>query len=713
MAQPPATNAPAQYLALIADDDPMVGVLAGEVLQPAGFRVVTISHGTDVPAAFDHYNPDIVLLDVEMPGANGFDVCTQIRATPRGATIPIVMVTGRDDTSSIRRAYEAGATDFMVKPVAWNVLPHRVSFLIRAYETTNALRQSEQQNKALLHAFPDWLFIVTPDGKVLRHLSAVAHPSGSRFVGKMIEACLPALSAQNAREAMRAVIESGTPQDFEFTAGSGDAERAYETRVQVPNEDGYLFVVRDITERQRAEARIQYLAYYDTLTGLPNRQLFVRELRRAIAVSTRKNSNVAILFIDLDRFKRINDTLGHAVGDALLQSVARRLESCLRPDDVVARTHVRSEQTNMRLARLGGDEFVILLTDLTEPSQAATVATRVRHVLAEPFTSDGHQYVVTPSIGISLYPDDGNDVDDLLLKADMAMYEAKGQGRNRHAFFSNSMSGRSLDRLDLENELRQAISKGDFSLHYQPKVDARTGAIDAVEALLRWHHPERGWISPGTFIPVAEEPGMMLPLGDWVIREACRQVSAWARAGVDRLCVAVNVSVQQFARDTFVDTVLSTVNEFQISPDSLELEITESLLMRNIDEVIAALTRLRGAGVKISIDDFGTGYSSLGYLRQFPVDTLKIDRSFVKDLHVSSDDAAICAAIIAMARELNLTTVAEGVELTEQLEFLRRHGCNKIQGFLFSKPLPANALEKLLKRTRTIPIIAADAERFA
>lgn len=700
----PETRTPPRPVVLIADDDPMIGILAAEVLQPAGFRVITISHGTAVADAFDRYNPEVVLLDVEMPGTNGFDVCAQIRTRPRGVEVPIVMVTGCHDTSSISRAYEAGATDFMVKPVVWELLPHRVNFLIRACRTAYALHQSEQQNSVLLHAFPDWLFTVSPNGQVLRHLSKVAHPSGNRFVGKTLEDCLPSRSAQAAREAMRAVTESGTPQSFEFTIGSGDTRKAYETRVQAQDDQCYLFVVRDITDRQRSEARIQYLAYYDTLTGLPNRQLFVRELRRAIRASQRKNSNVAILFIDLDRFKRINDTLGHAAGDTLLQSVARRLEGCLRPDDVVARATAGNDQSNMRIARMGGDEFVIMLAELGDPLQAATVATRVRHAMAEPFSSDGHQFVVTPSIGISVYPKDGDDIDDLLLKADMAMYEAKEQGRNRHAFFRDSMSGRSLERLDLENELRQAISNGDFSLHYQPKVDTQTGAIDAVEALLRWHHPARGWISPSTFIPVAEETGMMLPLGDWVIRQACAQVRAWAGQGLEPLCVAVNVSAQQFSRDAFVDFVLSTVQEFGIRPECLELEITESLLMRNLDEVIAALTRLRGAGIKISIDDFGTGYSSLGYLKQFPVDTLKIDRSFVKDLHVSSDDAAICAAIIAMARELNLTTVAEGVELTEQLEFLRRHGCNQIQGFLFSKPLPALELEEQLKQARQVHI---------
>ena len=296
------------------------------------------------------------------------------------------------------------------------------------------------------------------------------------------------------------------------------------------------------------------------------------------------------------------------------------------------------------------------------------------------------------------------EIEDLLVKADMAMYEAKDQGRNRHAFFSQSMSGRSLDRLDLEQDLRRAIDAGEFALHYQPKVDAVTGNIDGVEALLRWRHAERGWISPGVFIPLAEETGMMLALGDWVINEACRQIRDWGASGLAHLCVAVNVSTLQFSREDFVESILAAVRNNGVNPQRLELEITESLLMRNIEEVTDSLRRLRNAGLKISIDDFGTGYSSLGYLNQFPVDTLKIDRSFVKDLHLSSDDAAICAAIIAMARELNLTTVAEGVELVEQLEFLQKQGCNLIQGFLFSKPLPAAELEELVRSGRRLTI---------
>jgi EAL domain-containing protein (putative c-di-GMP-specific phosphodiesterase class I) len=325
------------------------------------------------------------------------------------------------------------------------------------------------------------------------------------------------------------------------------------------------------------------------------------------------------------------------------------------------------------------------------------VANRIRQSLGEPLDCGGHRLVVTPSIGIALYPQDGTDIEDLLVKADMAMYQAKDQGRNGYAFYGHSMAVRSLGRLELENDLRSAFQQGDFQIYYQPKIELSSGAIIGVEALLRWHHAERGWIAPDVFIPVAEETGLIAELGDWVIREACKQLNTWASEGLGYLSIAVNVSVQQFARADFVESVLRALWQYGVKPEQLELEITESLLMRNVDDTTACMKRFRAAGVTLSIDDFGTGYSSLGYLRQFPVDALKIDRSFVKDLHTSDDDAAICAAIIAMARELKLKVIAEGVANVEQLEFLRRHRCDQAQGYLISKPVPVADLEKLLR----------------
>jgi diguanylate cyclase (GGDEF)-like protein len=681
---------------LIIDDDPVFTLLASETLQQAGFDARVATNTQDALASFEKEKPDLVLLDVELPGSNGFDICATLRAMSPGVDVPIVMVTGHDDTASIAHAYQVGATDFIHKPVLWPTLPHRIGFMLRALDNVRALRLSEQKNRTLLQALPDTIFIVGGDGILLEHITGDEKHNGESLVGKPLETVLPVEIARAARLSMNGV-NAGALATHEFTVGRGKEQRSFEARLR-PQADGTLLIVtRDTTERRRAKARIEYLAYYDTLTGLPNRQLFVREVGRAIRSAKRTGHLMALLYLDLDRFKRINDNLGHSVGDALLQNVARRLEQSTRPSDVVSHPGEPPKQEQARVARLGGDEFVVLLTGLTEEAQTTVVANRIQQSLGEPFDCRGHRFVVTPSIGIALYPKDGTDIEDLLVKADMAMYQAKDQGRNGHAFYGESMAVRSLGRLELENDLRRAFENGEFQIYYQPKLDLASGAIIGVEALLRWHHATRGWIAPDVFIPVAEETGLILALGDWVIRETCKQMNAWAGQDLGHLTIAVNVSVQQFAREDFVDSVLRALWQYGVKPQQLELEITESLLMRNVDDTTQNMKRFSAAGLRLSIDDFGTGYSSLGYLRQFPVDALKIDRSFVKDLHTSGDDAAICAAIIAMARELKLKVVAEGVENVEQLEFLRKHRCDQVQGYLISGPIPVADLEKLLR----------------
>ena len=681
---------------LIVDDDPIFALLAQETLEQAGYDAKIAASAAEALNSFEAQRPDLVLLDVDLPGANGFEICATLRSMNYGADVPIVMVTGHDDTDSIAKAYEVGATDFIHKPVLWPTLPHRVGFTLRALDNMRALRLSEQKNRALLQALPDTLFIVDEQGVLLEHITGSERRSSEWLVGKHLEDVFPSGLARAARLTMEGRGEEELTT-YEFGVGRDKDRRWFEARLR-PQPDGRLLIVtRDTTERRKAKARIEYLAYYDVLTRLPNRQLFVREAGRAIDGARESGQLLALLYLDLDRFKRINDNLGHAVGDALLQNVARRLEQSVRQTDIISQIGEPAKQDQTRVARLGGDEFVVLLTGVADEAATVKIAERIQKALGEPFECGGHRFVVTPSIGIAMYPQDAMDVDDLLVKADMAMYQAKDQGRNGHAFFGQSMAVRSLGRLELENDLRRAFEDHEFQIYYQPKLDLSSGKIIGAEALLRWQHPERGWITPDTFIPVAEETGLIIALGDWVIREACSQLVAWSKQGLAHLTVAVNVSVQQFAREDFVESVLGALREFGVKPQQLELEITESLLMRNVDDTTACMQRFRAAGVALSIDDFGTGYSSLGYLRQFPVDSLKIDRSFVKDAHRSEDDAAICAAIIAMARELKLKVIAEGVENAEQLKFLRKHRCDQAQGYLISRPIPPAELQILLQ----------------
>jgi diguanylate cyclase (GGDEF)-like protein len=687
----------ARRVILVVDDDSVFSLLASETLQQAGYTVRVAGTGREALAMAAAQKPDLILLDVELPDANGFDLCRRIRTANGGADLPIVMVTGHNDTESIKRAFMVGATDFIHKPVLWQILPQRVEFILRAQDNLRSLKISEQKNRTLLQALPDILYIVDANGVLLEHITGEERAAESSLVGRTLEEVMPAEAAQAARRSMVAPIDLKSVTTCDFEVGQRADRRCFETRLR-PQADGTLLVItRDITERRKAESRIKYLAYFDTLTGLPNRQLLMREMSRAIQAARKSATLIALLYLDLDRFKRINDNLGHAVGDALLKAVGQRLRQSIRPADVMTAVKDVNPPGRGSVARLGGDEFVVLVSGLTEESQATAVADRIRDALGEPFECGGHRFVVTPSIGIALYPKDGADIEDLLVKADMAMYKAKDQGRNGHAFYGESMAIRSLSRLELENDLRRAFEAGDFQIHYQPKVDLATGRVVGVEALLRWHHATHGWMSPEAFIPVAEESGLIVALGEWVLRETCRQLQRWAGTDLGHLTMAVNVSVQQFAREDFVESVLRTLRQFQVQPQRLELEITESLLLRNVDDTTACMKRFRAAGLTLSIDDFGTGYSSLGYLRSFPVDALKIDRSFVKDLNVKGDGGAICAAIIALARELRLRVIAEGVETLEQVEFLRAQGCDQVQGFLMSAPLPIEELESLLR----------------
>ncbi len=452
---------------------------------------------------------------------------------------------------------------------------------------------------------------------------------------------------------------------------------------------GYVSIVADITERKDTEKRIEFLAYHDALTGLPNRLLLQDRFEQAKAYGSRADTQVALLFIDLDNFKSINDSLGHVAGDSLLKQIATRLSGCVRETDTISRQ--------------GGDEFLILLPDLAHADDAAPLLAKVMEQMQIPFSVEGHEISSSVSMGVTVYPADGSTFDVLLKKADMAMYKAKDDGRNTYRFYDEVMNVEVVERLFIRNGLRRALDRDEFVLHYQPQIDLASKAIVGVEALIRWNHPELGMVPPGRFITVAEESGLIVPIGDWVLREACQQAMAWQRAGLPALCMAVNLSAVQFKRGDVEQSVIHALELSGLNPALLELELTESILIHNVEGVLATVKRLKLLGVKLSIDDFGTGYSSLSYLKRFDIDKLKIDQSFVRDLATDPDDAAIVRAIIQMARSLNLHTIAEGVETVDMLHQLRVFQCDEAQGYHFARPMPANDLPDWVARWQANP----------
>jgi len=441
-------------------------------------------------------------------------------------------------------------------------------------------------------------------------------------------------------------------------------------------------------ERKSAEERLAYLAQFDVLTGLPNRHLFHDRLTQAIVQARRSERPMGVLFIDLDRFKLVNDTLGHSAGDKLLKEAAARLAQCVRSGDTVG--------------RFGGDEFGAILSDLAKPGDASIVAQKVIDALARPFHLEEHETYVSGSVGIALFPADGGEADALIGNADVAMYRAKEQGRNTYQYFTSEMNERAVQRMQLEAALRRAMERNEFQLHYQPKVDLESGAICGLEALLRWRHPDRGTVLPAEFIPVLEDSGLIVPVGEWVIREVCRQLNAWKEAGLAALPVAINLSARQFQQKDLEGTVRRILRDAGIEPSLIQFELTESLLMRDTEAAARTLRGLKESGVKLSVDDFGTGYSSLAYLKRFPIDTLKIDRAFIRDVTTNPEDAAITLAIIGLAHSLKLKVVAEGVETEDQLDFLSSHACDEMQGYYFAKPAAPAEMGAMLREGRRL-----------
>ena len=722
-------------LVLLVDDDPVARLLTASALAERNWRVIEADGGANALELYADNNPDVVVLDALMPDMDGFVTCERLRRLPGGEHVPVLMLTGLDDESSIARAYEAGATDFFVKSTTqWTLLSERLRYMIRA----SRMREELAQSRAKL----------TKAQRIAR-LGSWEWNIEARWV-KLSEECFPIAGLPHQEEGLadwfvwsRVVEDERARIDMLFReALAGNGQLNFECRIARPNGQVRIVhveaevdrddaggakavhgVIQDITERKQAEDQIRQLANFDSLTGLPNRRFFRDQFSAALERARTSGSAVGVLFIDLDRFKQINDTLGHQVGDQLLREVSKRLFQCVRENDTVARASEKpgpmqgvkppligsatrslaagSQTTPVTVntnsvARLGGDEFTILLTDLADPSLIESVAQRLMDTMRKPFTFSGHELFVTASIGLATYPADGNDVDTLLRKADIAMYAVKDSGRNGVLRFSSAMNTATAERWRLETALHRALERQELVLYYQPKINVVDGQVIGAEALMRW---KRGGelVPPGEFITVAEESGLIVPITEWAVREVCQQMVRWSETGMAPLPVSVNISGRHLQRANLVEPVEAALRGFKLDPRLLELELTETVLMHNLGNTLPLLQSLKDLGVSISVDDFGTGYSSLSYLKRLPIDTLKIDRSFVRELETSPDNAAIVAAIIAMSKSLKLRVVAEGVETQGQMTRLFDQGCQLMQGFLFSPAVPGDDFPALIK----------------
>ncbi len=562
-------------------------------------------------------------------------------------------------------------------------------------QNEHALREAERRYRSLFDNAIEGIFRTTPEGRYLDANPALARIYGFATPAELIETlqdirCQLYVDPTRREEFMRIAKARGSISGFESQVyrKNGDVIWISENARAVLDHDGrvlhYEGTVEDITERHLYQARIEQQANYDTLTGLANRSLLNDRLEQAILQAASYGARLAVVFIDLDRFKYVNDSLGHDVGDRLLQGMAERFKACVREFDTVA--------------RLGGDEFVLLLNGQSGPDSVATILERVLESVAQPWRHGTREFEVTCSVGVALYPDDGNDAAALLKHADSAMYRAKEHGRNNFQFFTDDLNLLMKERFEIENNLRRALERGQFELHYQPRVDLKQRRVVACEALIRWRLTSGESVPPSKFIPVAEETGLIGPIGEWVLRTACLQNKRWQEAGLPPCVVSVNVSPRQFRREDFIATLKSALLDTGLNPAYLELELTENMVMHDGEQMIETLREIKRLGVQIAVDDFGTGYSSLSYLKRFPVDRLKIDRSFVGDIAADTDDAPIVRTIIALGHNLGLKVLAEGVETEAQLKFLTDNGCDEMQGYHFSKPVSAWRMRKLLAR---------------
>lgn len=706
------STATAAQTILIVDDNPINIGLVVDHLEEHGLQVTVAQGGEEALKRAEFVQPDLILLDVMMPGIDGFETCRRLKANSLTRSIPVIFMTALADIHDKVSAFAAGGVDYVSKPFQVEELLARVQTHLelraaqkrmaaqnvelqeeigarRSAET--ALRASELSYRRLFESANDGILLLDSDTEeVIDANPALAtmlgHDRAALLGRKMSE--LPAFDNVVASRTTIAELRQRKHIKYDdwvletLTGSSVDVEVV----ADLYEADGNHIVqcnFRNISDRKEAEARIRYMALHDALTGLPNRILLADRLTVATAQARRNGKKVALLMLDLDHFKHINDSLGHHIGDQLLEAVAVRLRACVRESDTAA--------------RLGGDEFVIALSDITSAEDAEVVARKILALLADTFPIETHDLHIGSSIGLSIFPDDGEDSGSLLRAADTAMYHAKDNGRGTYRFFTSELNAAAQRWHSLATDIRGACARGEFVLHYQPQIAIETSKITGLETLLRWNHPKEGLISPTLFIPLLEELNLMSEVGKWVLETACRQNAEWQSEGLLPVRIAVNLSAQQFYRGDIVETVKEALESSGLDPQWLELELTESLTLDDTETPLHIMRALKALGVTLSLDDFGTGWSSLSYLRRFPLDRIKIDRSFMRDVTTHANTAAVVHSILSLARSLGLDCIAEGVETSEQLGYLQDELCNEIQGFLFSEALPAKDMPSLLR----------------
>ena len=711
LSQPPIINL------LIVEDEPRYLESTRLLLSQYVHGIDSAVTGAQAYALLSKRAYDLALLDLRLPDASGHDIMAHIRQHQPHCRV--IVMSGDSHIESAIQSLRLGAYDYLRKPYEPDELIKTVrnAALKLQLERDNTrmllqLEQSEQWHRLLVNTSPDIIYTLDAQGLFTFVNDSIQRTLGyapAELIGKDYLLLVPPGEMENARHRLneRRTGDRAT-RNFELQLKrkedllTGITERTSQDIVVVEissmgmyrarDDDSKEFlgtygVARDISERKQAEATIAFQAYHDLLTGLPNRALFKDRLSQAIVHAKRHGQTLATLFLDMDRFKVVNDTLGHLVGDGLLQAVAQRLRGCLREGDT--------------LSRIGGDEFMLLLPHIRTRDNAAYIAQKILASLKQPFHVEGHEIFVGISIGIAVFPDDGDTIETLVKHADIAMYHAKDSGRNDYKFFTHDLQKSFTGRLAVENEMRHALDKGQFEVYYQPQVSVQDQRIRGMEALIRWNHPSRGIVPPGEFIPIAEESGLIGPISEWVLNAACRQACLWRESELPPITMAVNLSARQIEHPQFVDKFTECLRDHDMTGQGLEIEITESTLMRDMDGSIEKLRRLAELGVEISIDDFGTGYSSLSYLKKLPLHTLKIDRSFIHDLNGHMNNGStIVAGIAAMAKGLNLNVVAEGVETRAQLEYISTLGCDAYQGYLFSRPVAAVKATEILARQK-------------